>query len=168
MPTPKYAKLITETIKDNLSDLISEVKDTLDNDIYYSEELANWFCDEIKGVRDWQLYRDGRESYIVTNVKGEGFPDYDEVIETASQQAKVDAEQIRDYFNPSMFEEHFRESVQFELENYEHKLEVVGRSGDYWGYEWDSGWVLADEIKIKQPYKNLLKIIKLLQKSLKL
>jgi len=135
---PKFEKMLQKHIAQSTDDLVYEVSEVLSNSAHDSEDIMEWFADEVKGKRDWQVYRDGREVYIVTNLKGEGIPDYEDVLDTAAKQAKVDVSAIRSYVTPKFFDDLFWDAVRFEIDNAEWSVSVVGRSGGYWGTPWSN------------------------------
>ena len=154
---PKYGKLIVEAIKANLGYYVDQIIDLFDRSREQDDhEVMKWFAKEIPGKRSWELYVD-REPYIVTNVKGQGFPDYDAVVELAAREGKVDEARIRNHVTPAFFDDYFWDQVKDAREAFDTQVSAVGRSGGYWGLPFDSSWVVGGKAKIKQGLNEILR-----------
>jgi len=137
-------ELLLAHIHDHRAEII---KDTIEC-MLYSDDLQGYFGDEgyeilINGLgTQWQVYysRDYKNPVIVKNIKGRGFPDYDEVIiETVKRLPKgVTKENLEDYVTEEFFNNLFWEDLRFEIENIQSDFPdfvVTGRSGGYWGLD---------------------------------
>jgi len=132
-------------IKDNRKKIESGVYDYIadsdDIDTYLQDEGYDILAD-ILGNR-WQAYssRGFSNPVIVKNIKGRGFPDYDDVIaETVKNLPEgISEENLVDYVTLEFFDELFWQDLQFVIDNLQQddfpNFVVVGRSGGYWGVE---------------------------------
>jgi len=151
--------------------------DTIDNlyptDSYQTYEVAEFVADEVK---DFKIYQDthsyGDNYFIVKNIKGRGFPDYDDVMEKVAKQMNMPVEDVKKQFDRERFDSLFWDDLQFVIDDVkedeflnldEGEFAVVGRSGGYWGLKFSSGMVEFDKKKgrekIKQAYKEKKKDI---------
>jgi hypothetical protein len=130
-----------DNAKNYSREIVEGVIDSVGEESPDDYEAAEVVADDLGG--SWQVYRDGSDITVVRNIKGEGFPDCDDVFEKAAKQADVPEENIRAYCDDRMVNDWFWDDVRFETEYIDDatkgKFRVVGRSGGYWGleYEWD-------------------------------
>lgn len=139
------ADFIADHKKDIMGWAIDQLTDDLTNEMFDDIDFLADMTDTFPGPRSWQLYMDssgGWGACLVTNVKGEGFPDWDEVIEKAAAKVGVPESLVRAYCTDEFLDGLFWEDVRFTVENIEadefvpwngKKFVVVGRSGGYWG-----------------------------------
>jgi len=171
----KIARLITSMTLDEAVDKALKMRDILDGvidnigeespDDYEGAEVV---ADSIGGK--WQAYRDGGDVVVVRNIKGEGFPNWDDVIEKVEKKTGISEENIREYCTDAFLDDLFWGDVRFEHEYIDGaikgKLVVVGRSGGYWGLEYDWDMVELNERYIEDSTKKLLKDKRLIRKLL--
>ena len=65
--------------------------------------------------KGWEVYYDGSDAYVVRNVKGRGWPKYDDVVAMAAKKSGVPEDAIRDYFTEDMADELWWDDTAEEL-----------------------------------------------------
>lgn len=106
----------------------------------------------------FEVYRSNRSGQgIVMNIKGEGFPDYDEIVSKAAAQVGVSEDAVRDFYTPEMHDQIFWDDVNMETDQINETLNqtfswapemiVTGRSGGYWGLPLDSFIAIVNDEK---------------------
>lgn len=154
---------IYQMVKDDVYRIVEDVLADEFNQ-YYEEEGAEFVAAALDGLglrRSFQMYRPFRDYQgiaIVTNVKGEGFPDWDDVFAEAAKEAGVPEEWIRGYGGRDFWDQFFWDDLSFEDESfgetiwseYSFKYVRAGRSGGYVGVLFDWDMVSADETAIEQ------------------
>jgi hypothetical protein len=142
------------------------IRDTADYSNYLDETGYEILGDSFG--KSWREYYsdDLRERVIVKNIKGRGFPDYEEVIEaTVPKLPKgITKENLESYVTIEFFDRLFWDNVQVEVDYIADEFPnfvVVGRSGGYWGMKIDyiHDYLLLDEKKIGKMAEDILKNI---------
>lgn len=111
--------------------------------------------------KGWTLYYDGSDAYVVRNVKGRGWPKYDDVVAMAAKKSGVPEDAIRDYFTEDMADELWWDDTAEELKRLGERVgEQVfrpGRSSGYVGFEVPWDLLDADEGKVAASVRKAIK-----------
>jgi len=145
--------------------------DTIDN-LYPTESYETYdvikFVDE--SLKDFKAYQDtfryGDENYIVKDIKGRGYPDYDDVMQKVAKELNMEVDDVKKQFDSERFDSLFWDDLNFEIENItddeylnldKDEFAVVGRSGGYWGIKFSSGIVEFNKRKGREKIKEAFK-----------
>lgn len=137
-------------------DAIDWVDEEIGNGINYSgREL--W--DEIDLPSDFEVYVDGGFIYLAKNVKGQGYPDYDDVVEKASKDSGIELDRIKSYVTPEFLDQLHYDDMRFELDDFTKDFDLVrvGRSGGYIAVEVDKYWLVSHEKRVKDSLSKMIK-----------
>lgn len=159
---PKFARAIQIAIKKRPDVILSNVERLFEAASSYDsiEDMKEWVADTVGNKRNWQVYTSQGETYIVTSVKGEGVPDYDDVMGLVAEKAGVEADAVKSGMTAEAFDQHFWDTVHAEIDEWDlggGTMSVVGREGGYWGVEWSNDFLELDANAVKKAVKALTK-----------
>lgn len=133
-----------------------------------SASKLNNFYEDFGFPSAWKAYYDdgSRKSLVVISMKRKGFPDWDDVFEKAAARVGVTKESVAAYGNDDFWDQLFWDEVGYAVAGVESglgELVVAGRSGGYWGFEFNEDWFVInadtalDIIKKRDDYLSLVK-----------
>jgi uncharacterized membrane protein YheB (UPF0754 family) len=146
-----FILMIDKVWKNRKENIIEELLNNED------KEFDNKKMAEVLNENDWQYYTDrglvNRNGYYVKNVKGKGFPDYDKIVDKLSEKLKKSKEEIKKEISQEKFDTIFWDEVGQEVDD--NNIAVVGRSGGYWGIEFDPDLIEIDKEKYEKEIEKI-------------
>lgn len=152
----KLVKVAKEIIAQDIEvdAVIDDLKDTMS--YQFKEEMAKLVADSIG--KSWMARVDSDIGGlgVVKYMKGKGFPDYEEIIETLAKEENMDEDKIRDNISERFFEDVFWDDVQFNIDNLSEDISVLGRMGGYWGLPFDIDMVVVNEDFVREKVHEII------------